>query len=653
MDKNQAIGLILAGLLIIVYFQFFAPQPVPPVADQRTEDTVSRPQTDMAVRPQEDRTATNDSLQNAINQQRYGIFAPAATGSAQEVSVSSEDLSLAFSTQGGKISQVVLKHYKSYDKEPLQLLSQETSEINLLAGTASGNVDLQELYYTTEASNMSVQQGDTATLTFTANLDGGRTLKQIYTVPGNGYQVGYELQVSDPGGVLTSNTLTFVWKDALRELEKDIEESRRRSALTYYTAEGDLEKLTSQGENEEESEQVEEQVRWISMKQRFFSSAIVAGQRPFTGATLKVENPEASSHIVQTMGIEAGVPVENGRASFSYYFGPNDLQVMRGVAPSFEENIDFGWPVVKWISKYVIAPMFSFFERFISNYGVIIVILVLLIKTVLFPLSYKSYLSMAKIKVLKPDLDEIKEKHGDDAQKAQAEQMQLYQKVGVNPLSGCVPVVLQMPILLAMFNFFPNSIELRQEPFLWTDDLSTYDSILDLPFKIPFYGDHVSLFVLLMTASTILYTWSNNQVTTVQGPMKSMQYFLPVIFMFVLNSFPAALSFYYFVSNIVTFGQQAIIRRFVDDDKIRRILDENKKRNGNKKKSKFQQRLEDAMKATEESKRTKNKPADKLKTTQEAPRGKNKPVNKLKAVDEAKKKRNKPVDKPNNGKDTR
>ncbi len=659
MDKNQAIGLVLAGLLIIIYFQFFAPQPVPPgvdtpVEEQRTEDTVSRPQagtTGDVVRPQEDRVAMSDSMQNAINEQRYGIFAPAAKGSAQEVSVSSEDMSLAFSTQGGRISQVVLKHYKSYDKEPLRLLDQETSQISLLAGTASGNINLQELYYTTEAGNVSVQEGDTAAITFTANLDGGRTLKQIYTVPGNGYQIGYELQVSDPAGVLSSNTLTFVWKDALRELEKDIEESRRRSALTYYTAEGDLEKIASQGANEEDTEQVEEPLRWVSMKQRFFSSAIVAKQQPFTGGTLSVANPESSSHIVKTMGMEVGVPVENGRASFSYYFGPNDLQVMRSVAPSFEENIDFGWPVVKWISKYVIAPMFSFFERFIGSYGVIIVILVLLIKTVLFPLSYKSYLSMAKIKVLKPDLDEIKEKYGDDAQKAQAEQMQLYQKVGVNPLSGCVPVVLQMPILLAMFNFFPNSIELRQEPFLWTDDLSTYDSILDLPFKIPFYGDHVSLFVLLMTASTILYTWSNNQVTTVQGPMKSMQYFLPIIFMFVLNSFPAALSFYYFVSNIVTFAQQAIIRRFVDDDKIRKILDENKKRNGNKKKSKFQQRLEGAMKATEEAKRTKNKPVDKLKATEEFKR-KNKSVNKPKAIEEAKRKRNnKPVDKPNNGKD--
>ena len=217
---------------------------------------------------------------------------------------------------------------------------------------------------------------------------------------------------------------------------------------------------------------------------------------------------------------------------------------------------------------------------------------------------------MAKMKVLKPEMDELKEQVGDDMQKMQQEQMKLYQKVGVNPLSGCIPVVLQMPILFAMFFFFPNSIELRGESFLWAHDLSTYDVFFRLPFTIPFYGAHVSLFTLLMTASTILYTWSNNQVSSVTGPMKSIGYVMPLVFMFVLNSFPAGLSFYYFVSNIITFSQQAVIRKFVDDDKIRAILEENKKRNANKKKSKFQQRLEDAMRARDDQQKG-NKPGNK------------------------------------------
>ena len=212
---------------------------------------------------------------------------------------------------------------------------------------------------------------------------------------------------------------------------------------------------------------------------------------------------------------------------------------------------------------------------------------------------------MAKMKVMKPELDELKEKTGGDQQKFQQEQMNLYRQVGVNPLSGCIPMVMQMPILFAMFYFFPGSIELRQESFLWADDLSTYDSIMTLPFSIPIYGDHVSLFVLLMTASTILYTWSNNQMSTVQGPMKTVSYMMPLIFLFVLNSFPASLSFYYFVANIITFGQQAVIRKFVNEDKIKAILDENRSSNKGKKKSKFQQRLETAMKASEETKKKK------------------------------------------------
>ncbi len=214
---------------------------------------------------------------------------------------------------------------------------------------------------------------------------------------------------------------------------------------------------------------------------------------------------------------------------------------------------------------------------------------------------------MAKMKVLKPQLDEIKERHGDDMQKAQAEQMKLYGKVGVNPLSGCIPMLLQMPILLAMFNFFPNSIELRQAGFLWATDLSSYDSVLSLPFSIPFYGSHVSLFTLLMAGSTLLYTWSNQQMNaSMQGPMKSMQYLMPVMMIFFFNNFSSGLTFYYFILNILNFGQQAIIKKFfIDEEKILRIMEENKARNKNKKKSKFQQRLEDAMKAAEESKKAK------------------------------------------------
>jgi YidC/Oxa1 family membrane protein insertase len=264
-----------------------------------------------------------------------------------------------------------------------------------------------------------------------------------------------------------------------------------------------------------------------------------------------------------------------------------------------------GYFFVSWVNKYIIVNLFVFLEKFFSNYGIIIVIIVLIIKAALFPLTYKSYVGMAKMRVIKPEIDELKEKYKDDPTKQQQEQMKLFGQLGVSPISGCLPMLLQMPFLFAMFFFFPNSIEMRQESFLWAHDLSTYDSFIKLPFTIPFYGSHISLFTLLMTVSQIAYTHFNNQLTAAQGPMKNLGYIMPIGFMFFLNSYPAALSFYYFVSNMVTLGQQALIKLFVDDKKIREKVELSKIKNANKKKSKFQQKLEDAMKAADANKKNK------------------------------------------------
>ena len=300
--------------------------------------------------------------------------------------------------------------------------------------------------------------------------------------------------------------------------------------------------------------------------------------------------------------------LKSGAGNFRFYFGPNNYAILKKVTTDFAENVDLGWSVFRYVNTIMIIPIFHFLENYLSNYGIIIILMVIIVRIILSPLTYKSHMSMAKMKALKPEMDAIKEKHDGDMQKSQAETMQLYQKVGINPLSGCIPMLLQMPILLALFNFFPNSIELRQESFLWAHDLSTYDSILDLPFNIPAYGDHVSLFTLLMTASTILITWSQSQMNTqIQGPMKTMQYMMPIMFLFFLNSFSSGLTFYYFCTNIASFGQMAMFRKFIDEDKIRKVLEENRKKNANKKKSSFQQRLEEAMKAGEEARKKKSK----------------------------------------------
>ena len=273
--------------------------------------------------------------------------------------------------------------------------------------------------------------------------------------------------------------------------------------------------------------------------------------------------------------------VKAGKGNYKFFFGPNDYQLLGDVAPEFDRNVYLGYAFLKPINKYFFVPVFGLFEKVFSNYGLLIIALVVFVKLLLTPLTYKSYVSMAKMRVLQPELNEIKERVGDaDPTKLQAEQMKLYQQVGVSPLNGCIPVLATMPVLMSLFFLFPNLIELRQQPFLWSHDLSTYDAFFKFP-TLPFIGSHLSLFTVMMTASSIAYAYYNNQITPTQpGPvnMKALGYVFPLMFMFVLNSFPAGLTFYYFVSNVVTIAQQLLIRRVVDEGKLKTILDENRRK---------------------------------------------------------------------------
>ncbi|MBL3657598.1 membrane protein insertase YidC [Fulvivirga sediminis] len=597
MDRNQATGLILIALLLMGYFYFFAPEPKPSNEQFPSDSLVVKgPAENEEV--ESDTVSTieeSDSLTNLKYQQQYGVFAAGATGSDKTFTLENENIKVDLSSQGGKISQVELKNFETYYHKPLILLDEESNNFSLLYNDNGRNINLNKLYYTPSTSS----NGDTTVITYSLNLAGGKSMKHIYSLGPDSYQVKYQLELK--GLSQQNGQLTYIWNDDLKTQEKDLKLSRTNTTINYYLGSEDFDGLSATSSGTQ-TEELQEPVKWIAIKQRFFVSGLIA-ENNFSTAKLQTSYTEQDTSKVKNATVTTTIPIadlESGKGNFSYYFGPNDFHILKDITPDFESNLYLGWPPMKWINRFVIIPLFDLLSSFISNYGIIIIIMVLLIKLVLSPLSYKSYLSMAKMKVLKPELDEIKEKHGDDMTKAQQEQMKLYSKVGVSPLSGCIPMLLQMPILFAMFTFFPQSIELRGKSFLWAEDLSTYDSIFHLPFEIPFYGDHVSLFVLLMTMSTILYTWSNQQVSSVQGPMKSVSYFMPIIFLFVLNSYPAALSFYYFVSNLVTFAQQAIIRKFVDEDKIRVIMDENKKRNSNKKKSKFKLRLEEAMKASQQ-----------------------------------------------------
>uniref|UniRef100_UPI0040488148 membrane protein insertase YidC n=2 Tax=Roseivirga sp. TaxID=1964215 RepID=UPI0040488148 len=604
MDRNQMIGLGLMAALLITYAIVFKP----PV----TEEDLATPAATEQVTPTQpslgETTNISDSSQDTTKvnyDEQYGIFAPAFNGTEKNITIENDVAKFSFSSKGGLVKSVELKDFTTWDKRPLILFDENTSKQALVIQTTKGNINLADLYFNANQTSKTIVEGDSLKLEFTLALDGNNSIVQTYTLAGGSYVVGYQVKVNGLSNVILGDELRLIWANKMKRFEMNLADSRIKSTIKYYTVAEDLDEL-SETSTDDQQEQIVEPIHWLSFDQKFFNAGIIS-EKGFSSANIATSVPTLDSAIVKTGEINLAIPMVDLYAGgeFKYYFGPNNYNILKKVTDGYEENIYLGYAFVSWVNKYIIINLFDFLQRYISNYGVIIMIIVLIIKLALFPLSRKSYLSMAKMKVLKPEIDALKEKTGGDAQKMQQEQMKLYREVGVNPVSGCIPVVLQMPILFAMFFFFPNSIELRGESFLWATDLSTYDVLFYLPFTIPFYGSHVSGFTLLMTLSTILYTWSNNQVSTVQGPMKTIGYVMPVVFMFVLNSYSSGLSFYYFVSNIITFGQQALIRKFVDEDKIRATLEENKKKNVNKGKSKFQQRLEDAMKASQDAQKSK------------------------------------------------
>ena len=594
-------------VFITIYFQFFAPEPEQANFPENTADSVAIQNETAQAATAKTTTTISDSARAKLNEMKYGMFSPASAGSEQVTTFENEQMIISFSSKGGTVQKLILKEFEDFRGNPLVLIDDEHAAQHIYVEHLSRTIDLSELYYTASGTGRKLQAGDTAQLIYSVRLPEGQSITYTYSIPGEGYQIGMTVRQEGLESLIGQD-VKFAWNQRMNRLEKDFKDARNRSTVKYRFTDGDVDELSATS-TEKEEETLELATSWVSFRQKFFTSSIIA-DKAFTGgyvsSYINQNDTTAVKNVEMSMTMPYGDFIGN-QTNFKFYYGPNNYALLKNVAPDFSENVELGWSILRWINKYAIIPIFHFLEKYISNYGIIIIIMVFIVRLVLSPLTYKSHIGMAKMRVLKPELDEIKAKHDGDMQKAQQEQMALYQKVGINPLSGCIPMLLQMPILFAMFYFFPNSIELRQEAFLWADDLSTYDSVLNLPFTIPFYGDHVSLFTLLMTASTILYTWSNSQVTTVQGPMKSLQYLMPIMFLFFLNSYSSGLTFYYFVSNIVSFGQISLFRKVINEEKILTKLEENKKKNANKKKSSFQQRLEDAMKAQEKKKKESKK----------------------------------------------
>ena len=613
MDRNAIVGFVLIALIFIGYMIYNAPTKEEMERAKHKQDSIALVQKQQhladslqQVSPKADSTKGSSLHSQGIASQ--GIFKDSLAAGEQLVIIENEVMKVTLSSKGGKVISVELKKYRTYDQKPLELFEQNSTKFGYSFFSGTNQVSTNEILFTPVGKSFSVTGHDSNTVSFRAYTSPGHYIEESYTLKGNSYLLGYSLNLVGMDSVIRSNNpfLNLEWNTRLNHTEKDIVQERNYSTIYFRNWDDDVDYISERSTG---SMNAPGKLQWISFKQRFFNAALISGQ-PFDQGNFATQIDENSSTI-KSMHAELVLPFDNTkkvvRFPMMFYYGPNNYQQLKQLGDFELQKIIplnggiFG--VISFpINKYFIIPLFNFLNRYIFNYGLIILIMTVLLRIILFPLTYRSFLSAAKMRVLKPEIDELKEKYKDDQQRFGQEQLKLFRSAGVNPLGGCIPSLLQLPILAAMYTYFPLSIELRQQPFLWAKDLSTYDSILNLGFSIPFYGNHVSLFTLIMTATSILFAIYNNQLSGVTGQMKYMAYIFPIMLLGVFNSLPAALTYYYSLSNIIGFIQQWIIKNYIiDEDAIHRRIQENKKKP--LKKSKFQERLEQMARAQQQKTR--------------------------------------------------
>ncbi|MDG1848891.1 MAG: membrane protein insertase YidC [Flavobacteriales bacterium] len=600
-DYNSVIGFALIGIVLFWFLNNQADlvesqnQPI-------TEEVQSSSSPSAELVSNETSLENNSNSVSADLQEAYGAFAQAAAFQdlSEKVYLENDLVKVELAAKGGRVTSVYLKEYQTYDSLPLNLLREDSSLFNLTFWSQNRRLQTSDFTFETTES----QFGDSQVVSMRLNVQEGKYLEFAYSLAPNTYKVDYTVNLIGLEDIIQpQNPIELDWSVNVprQELNKD-NESMNTSA--YYFIDGEVDDLSITSDDSERVSNPD----WIAFKSQYFSTALTT-KGLCKEVLLSSEEHSGSENYLKTLSASTQLNFNGGSQSYAmqWYFVPNHVKTLKSFDNGLEELVPLGWSFIGWINKYVVINIFNAFENWGFGYGIIILMMALLIKIALFPFTYKSYTSMAKMRVLKPQVDAINEKY-EDKMKRQQEMMALYKETGVSPLGGCIPMLFQMPILFALFRFFPSSIELRQQSFLWANDLSTYDSILDLGFSIPFYGDHVSLFTLLMTATTVLqmkYSTSMSASNSQMPQMKYMMYFMPVIFLGVMNNYAAALSYYYFLANLITFAQQKIIAGMTDDSALLAKMEENKQKAPKKGKSKFQTRLENMMKEQQEAKNKK------------------------------------------------
>ena len=623
MDKNTVIGFILIGAVLIGFTWLNQPSKEQLEAQRRYRDSIMTVQYELQqaalleqLSQKEASTATiipedaPDSVKQVLSQSKFGVFASAITGTEEIITLENKNIEVRINSKGGHVCYARVKDYVTYNKDPLVLFEGDESKFNITFGTSNNLiVNTSDLFFTP------IRNNDPNSVTMRLNVGEAGIIDLVYTLYPDDYMLGFVIQTSGLNGLLalSMNALDIQWSQKMRIQEKGRKLENQYTGLYYKFATDDVERI---GEAKDESKQISNRLRWIGYKNKFFSSALIA-DGAFTSTTLSAKQLTDKDYLKE-FKTETSVPfsaAKNESIGFRYFFGPNKYKLLRAYDKGADKEnlldldklVPMGYNWLRPINKYFILPLFDFLGRYMTNYGLIIFVLTFIIKVILFPLTYKSSMSQAKMRVLKPQVDELKLKfpRKEQAMELQQATMALYSSAGASPMSGCLPMLLQFPILIALYWLFPTSIELRQQSFLWAEDLSTYDAVISWDFNIPlisaFIGNHISLFCLLMTVVNIVSTKMTSAMNAGQqqmAGMNMMMYMMPVMFFVFFNQNASGLSYYFLISTLIQIGQTMLFRFSVDEAKLLAELEANKKKP--KKKSGFMQRLADAQKAQQE-----------------------------------------------------
>jgi len=648
MDKKSIIGIAVVAVLFLG-FAYFNSQQQKEYLEQKAAyeayvDSVAAAA--RAAAPVADSLASGNGVQAevaaaeaaaAVRERQVETLGESLTAAreaeAEEFIVENDVMAVLFSTRGGQIKGVTLKDYTQYGPRgkrdrKIEMMDPATARFGLSFYLKNGlkNVPVNTLDYVFTAQPVVGETDGAKSVVMRLPVAERAYLEYRYLIydteaPERDYLVDFDVRLVNMAPEMANQTqIQIDWANTTFQNEKGFQNENMYTTLSYrFPDETSIEELgMSEGAK---SKNISTQVNWVAFKQQFFSSVFIAPDN-VSYANLAFDTAAPESSLLKTFTAQMGVPYtpQTEGYDFAFYFGPNKYSILKKIGEPggadiyLERLVPLGWGIFGWVNRWCVIPVFDFLRNYIGSFGIIIFILVLLVKLVISPLTYKSYVSMAKMRLVKPQIDELAKKYPkpEDAMKKQQATMELYKKAGINPMGGCIPMLIQMPILIAMFRFFPASIELREQPFLWADDLSSYDSIVNLPFSIPFYGDHVSLFALLMAVSLFGYSWFNYQQTASSQPQMAgmkfmMVYMMPIMMLFWFNSYSSGLCYYYLLSNIFTIGQTLVIRRMVDDNKIHAIMQANAAKKSKGKKSKFQQRYEELMRQQEAQQRAKRK----------------------------------------------